>query len=249
MSVMRDTPGQKELVKLQEYMNNQPDVLTAIVKYRLKTPGNLGDIFIESFDPQGHHIVLLTHPLPSREPVKLLLPFHQPITSPYEVRPWLYTWRDQALKHFNVPERPVVDYYSPPSPFPFAVPGVLGLLALLFALVGPGPYAVQWRNFLDARLGKKGIPAITYFVVFMHFIFWPIFMFWTLRKHKVPLEPGIKWMITATVLGIGCGTEFWETVQYERLRHVYRQTDVGEIEPRVGHGRGGGKVSSEKKQQ
>lgn len=74
----------------------------AIVKHRTQTKGHLGDIYIQDFDPKGHYITLVTRPPPKGEDVEVQLHFNPPLGSIFEVRPRLYYWRDEALKHFKV---------------------------------------------------------------------------------------------------------------------------------------------------
>ncbi len=82
-------------------------------------------------------------------------------------------------------------------------------------------------------------------------------MIWMTGRHKVPLIPRLKWLAWNVAVGWGAIDEFYEcsesqlysalqltTALYEKVRHVYLQTDVGDIGPYVKD-----TVSEEKKSQ
>ncbi|GFZ42381.1 hypothetical protein JCM24511_00096 [Saitozyma sp. JCM 24511] len=229
------TPGQKELQNLQDYLNNQPDVLTAIIKHRTSFAGQTGPLHITTFDPQGAFVNILVHaPQPdgSVKEEMIKLDIEPAIQSPFEARGRMYHWRDMAFRKFGVPTVPPIKYYSPPSPFPYALPLTLAIAALLFALLGKGYYADLFRAKIESVFGKYMVAGATIFMVITH-IMEVGYMIYQCRKHSVPLVPSIKWVLTSAAIGIGGVNEFWESVQYERLRVIYAKTDVGEIPPRI----------------
>ncbi|CAD6579587.1 MAG: hypothetical protein TREMPRED_002525 [Tremellales sp. Tagirdzhanova-0007] len=145
---LQGSSGQRELDNVMTYMNCRQDVLTAIVKYRTSYPGQLGVLHILSVSPFGEKLTVVLHPPPSNEPIKLDLPFDPPMKDPYAVRRTLYQWRDEANRHFSVPEIPRVDYYSRPALFPYALPLFLSLIVLAYANFGRGVFADLFRGYI-----------------------------------------------------------------------------------------------------
>lgn len=83
-------------------------------------------------------------------------------------------------------------------------------------------------------------------------------MLWMTSKHQVPWRPRLEWLAWNVAIGWGAIDEFYECSEsppgrlhqlmpalYEKVRHVYKQTDVGDIGPYVKET----VVTSEKKQQ
>lgn len=63
------------------------------------------------------------------------------------------------------PTVPPIKYYSPPSPFPYALPLTLAIAALLFALLGKGYYADLFRAKIESVFGKYMVAGATIFMV------------------------------------------------------------------------------------
>ncbi|RSH94859.1 hypothetical protein EHS25_004665 [Saitozyma podzolica] len=208
------TPGQKELQNLQDYLNNQPDVLTAIIKHRTSFAGETGALHITTFDPQGAFVNILVHPPQPDGSVKeemIKLDIEPAIQSPFEARGRMYHWRDTAFRKFGVVTQSPADHILLPAlSLPLRPPLTLAIAALLFALLGKGYYADLFRAKIESMFGKYMVAGATIFMVIT-----------------------IKWVLTSAAIGIGGVNEFWESVQYERLRVIYAKTDVGEIPPRI----------------
>jgi len=233
MVVMGSTPGGKELEACMAYFNSRPEELTAIVKHRTSIKGHLGYLFIASVDPNGKFVTVFYHPPPNHEQQKLDLEVDPPLKNPYALRPRLMQYRDEGMRRFGVPAAPQITYYSPPSLFPFAVPFVLGLMLQFYALFAPGPSADWLRYIIADYFGKHMLLASAIFAGVLHLAVEPAFMFWTLRKHKVPYQPAVKWMLTVVAVGYAAINELWNCVEYEKLRLIYAQTDVGQLPPKV----------------
>jgi len=56
-----------------------------------------------------------------------------------------------------------VDYYSPPSLFPYALPAILGLTALGYAHCGWGRYGTMFRELIVKYGGEWLLPLSTGF--------------------------------------------------------------------------------------
>lgn len=65
------------------------------------------------------------------------------------------------------PQRPVIPYYVFPPLFPYLAPILVGMSALLFAVLGRGQYADQWRSWIIRTFGKGMIPGATWFMIVM----------------------------------------------------------------------------------
>ncbi|RXK38081.1 hypothetical protein M231_04640 [Tremella mesenterica] len=204
----------------------------AIVKHRTSRRGHLGHLHISSIDPEGKNITILIHPPPTNEEIKLEIPFDPPVKSPYEVRPRLLAWRDLAYSHFDVPRNPVITYYSFPSPLPWLIPLLLALSALFFALLGRGDHADWFREKIEVYLGKYAVKISAVFALVTH-IGESIWMSYLCRRHRIPRSATVKWIITVLSVGVAGITEFFECVEFERIRHIYARTDVGPLPPRV----------------
>lgn len=81
--------------------NGRPDHLIAIIKQRLKIPGNLGHLYIAILEPRGRHCVVFYHPPPSHKEIRLEIPFDPPVQGYEDARARLYQWRHDALVHFK----------------------------------------------------------------------------------------------------------------------------------------------------
>ncbi|KAL7420129.1 hypothetical protein Q5752_005095 [Cryptotrichosporon argae] len=230
----RPTATQKELEDVLTYFNNQPDMLTAIVKHRTSTRGHLGDVLIQSFDPEGKFATLELRPPPAwSTPVTLELPFDPPLTSAWHVRPTLKRWRDEAYAKYNVPATPPLTYYSSPTLLPLALPALVGLAVLAFALYGTGETARAFRAWVDGTLGNLALPAAKWTAIAFHLVLEPIYMLVLTARHGTPSAVRAQWVLTVVLVGFAGITEFWDCLQYERIRHIYKQTDVGDIGHRL----------------
>lgn len=244
------------------------DLPPAIVKSkRPDLKGELGWLHVGRLDDFGKYLQVQIHPPPTHEEKEVQIPLDPPITNPYDIRPRLYKFRAEAfnlyrivssagmastsprrhkLTHTPQPTNVPIDYYTAPAWFPFTAPALIGMAALFFAQWGTGHYADLFREKIEYYLGPHMIKFALGIVVFFHLAFEPAYMFWLTGKHKVPFGPRVKWILTNMTIGFGAINEFHECVTYERLRLVYKQTDVGDIGPRK---KGTEEVTAEKKKQ
>ncbi|CAK9785314.1 hypothetical protein CC85DRAFT_288823 [Cutaneotrichosporon oleaginosum] len=246
----RMAASETDVFKVIGILNNQPDVLTAIVKSRLpddpRTKGHLGDLYIMDVDTDGHWVRLALRPPPTREEVEVKIPFDPPVKTGWDVRPRLFAWRAEARRKYNIPEHPTVDYFKRPPMFPFTLPLGGSLLVLLVLFFGEGKSQLidDARQWIGERAGFSTITICTWFAAFMHLLAEPALMIWMTGRHRVPLGPRLKWLAWNVAIGWGAIDEFFECTLYEKVRHVYKQTDVGDIGPNVKDA-----VSKEKKTQ
>lgn len=61
----------------------------------------------------------------------------------------------------------MIPYYVFPPLFPYLAPILVGMSALLFAVLGRGQYADQWRGWIIRTFGKGMIPGATWFMIVM----------------------------------------------------------------------------------
>lgn len=131
------------------------------------------------------------------------------------------------------PEVPPIRYFKRPPMFPFIVPAGVMLLAWFFCAYAPGALADACRAWIDRVLGRYTLTITGWFAAVMHFLLEPAYMASQLRKHDTPARAGLKWILWTVLFGFGAIDAFWECGLYEKVRHVYKQTDVGDIGPNV----------------
>lgn len=142
------------------------------------------------------------------------------------------------------PEAPPVRYFKQPPAFPHIVPAGAAIAFWFYCAYAPGAAADACRAWIERTLGRHTIKVTGYFLALMHLFVEPAYLITRLRKHKTPLGPSIKWLLWTVVFGFGALDAYSECVLYEKTRHIYKQTDVGDIGPNVDEG-----VSREKKRQ
>lgn len=140
---------------------------------------------------------------------------------------------DGAALTVAQPENPPVRYFKAPPMFPFVLPAGVLIGFWFFCARGTGEHADWIRSWINRTLGKHTIAITGYFLGAMHLFFEPLYMATQLRKHQTPLGPAIKWILLTVAFGIGGIDNFKECVIYEKIRAVYKQTDVGDIGPNV----------------
>ncbi|KAL1411891.1 hypothetical protein Q8F55_002877 [Vanrija albida] len=243
----RPPPSEIELHEAIDWINQQPDALTAIVKYkRPDLKGNLGYLHVGRLDDYGKFLQIQIHPPPTHEEKEIQIPLDPPILSSFDLRPLFYKWRAEAFSLYRVPTNVQINYYERPAWFPFTAPALIAMSVLFFSAWGTGHYADLLREKIEFYLGPHMIKFGFGLLAFFHLAFEPAYMFWLTGKHKVPFGPRVKWILTNMAVGFGAINEFHECVMYERLRLVYKQTDVGDIGPR---NKGSEEVTAEKKKQ
>ncbi|BEI79769.1 hypothetical protein CcaverHIS002_0102980 [Cutaneotrichosporon cavernicola] len=239
----RIAASETEVFKVVGIMNNQPDVLVAIVKAHLpddpKTKGHLGDLYIMDVDKDGTYFRVCLRPPPSREEIVVKVPLDPPVKDGWAVRPRLFAMREQ-------PSHPTIDYFKTPPMFPFTLPLFAALVCLLILYFGEGKNQMidDARQWIGVRAGFSTITWCTYFAAAMHLAAEPALLIWMTGRHHVPIGPRLKWLAWNVVVGWGAIDEFFECTLYEKVRHVYKQTDVGDIGPYIKTA-----VSEEKKTQ
>ncbi|KAI9632882.1 uncharacterized protein MKK02DRAFT_30608 [Dioszegia hungarica] len=231
--IAKGPKGQQDAENMLSYMNNQPDMLTAILKHRTDFKGHPGDLYILPIPKTLDKIIIQAQPPRSRKPVEVEIKFDPPMEDLTDFRPRILAWRDEAFKHYKIQGKPKIGYYSEPDLFPFTLPIIVGLAALGFALYGKGDYADKFRFWINNFFGPGMLPAAKWLVIVSHSVE-TVYMAWAMTQHSVPLFSSILWVFSTALLGWATISEFWESIQYERLRHILRQTDVGDIPPRVG---------------
>ncbi|GMK59795.1 hypothetical protein CspeluHIS016_0900120 [Cutaneotrichosporon spelunceum] len=246
----RMAAAETEVYKVIGIMNNQPDVLIAIVKSYLpddpKTKGHLGDLYIMDVDKDGTYFRVCLRPPPTREEVEVKIPLDPPVKTGFDVRPRLFAMREQVRNKYKIPSHPKIDYFKTPPMFPFTLPLFSALMFLLVLYFGEGKNELidQARQWIGERAGFSTITLATYFSAVMHLLAEPALMIWMTGRHGVPIGPRLKWLAWNVAVGWGAIDEFFECTLYEKVRHVYKQTDVGDVGPYVKTN-----VSEEKKTQ
>ncbi|RSH85063.1 uncharacterized protein EHS24_006653 [Apiotrichum porosum] len=227
----RGNTADVELHKVITTFNAQQDVLVAIVKDRTDIKGNVGELYIQQFDPNGAWVQIAYHPPPNEKRVEHKIPIDPPLQSPFEAQLRLTKWKIEAYNKFKVPLIPRVYYFKLPNIFPFVAPAVIMLGALFFTLWGTGSHADWLREWVATNIGSKFTLWAAYFAAAMHqhLVLEPAYMLYLTGKYGTPLVPRLKWVLCNMVVGFGALDAFFECIMYERIRTVYRQTDVGDI--------------------
>ena len=63
------------------------------------------------------------------------------------------------------PKNPAITYYSYPSPFPWLLPILVGLVLLFFAMLGKGQLADWWRGQIEDYLGPYAVRTAALFAL------------------------------------------------------------------------------------
>ncbi|OCF59458.1 hypothetical protein L486_02123 [Kwoniella mangroviensis CBS 10435] len=128
---------------------------------------------------------------------------------------------EDALKHFDIPKYPKIEYFEPPTSI--SVLPVYPLLFLIFLVAAPADHGVAnlFRGLIKRYLGKWMIPGAAWFAAACHLVIEPLILIPKLIQHQVPLLQSFFYLFVVFCTGYGGIDALNRAVIQERIRLIH----------------------------
>ncbi|WVW82029.1 hypothetical protein I302_104034 [Kwoniella bestiolae CBS 10118] len=128
---------------------------------------------------------------------------------------------EDALRHFDIPRHPQINYFEPPTSI--SVLPFYPLLLLIFLVAAPANHGVAnlLRGVIERYLGRWMIPGAAWFAAACHLVIEPLILVPKLIQHQVPLLQSLFYLFTVFCTGYGGIDALNRAVIQERIKLIH----------------------------